>query len=172
MGNLDDLSATCKESIYLFSWGYIWLLESAASQWNIVSSTWHVFPSRTHSLSYEYLAALFIFDVLKNGIPFFSGFGSGWLPEMRSTDCEDGTGQAERLLCSSSGLSGCRHQPQYHMGLSHKPLRIVQLPWWWRTPGGVLPARAHLASDDIQHNTAPRDARLPLCSGLICYSIP
>lgn len=106
---------------------YIFVLRLyLASQWNIVSSTWHDFPLKhIPYLMNTWLPFSFLM-FKKNGIPFFSGFGSGWLPEMQSTNCEGGVGKAERLLYSTNGVTGFSHStiwpfPTIPCGLRSSP---------------------------------------------------
>lgn len=170
MGNWDDLLVTLCPCV---TCGRL-----VCFRWNMVS-TWHVFPSETYFLSSKYLASLFIFDIFfKNDIPFFSGFGSGWLPEMHSRsallpDTELGTGKASSLLSSTNGVLGFRHLPWHNAVLPQEG-----------SPGGhaAFPGGAHLeeacprehtwhlqAWDDIHSHPG----RLPpALLWPICYSIP
>lgn len=95
---------------------------------------------------------LFIFDIFfffKNDIPFFSGFGSGWLPEMHSCpillpNAELGTGKASGLLYSTDGVLGFRHLPQHRVALSQGA-----------SPGGCAasPGGAHLEEFCLREHT-------------------
>lgn len=140
-------------------------------QWNRVSSSWHVFPLK--HISYLMNTWLLFSFLMFKKIAFLSFLGLGLVGFQKCNLLTVKMAQgAEVLLYSTSRVTGCRHQTEHHVGLSHNPLGVVQLPWWWRTPGGVLPVGAHLAFDDIRHALATRGLCLQLCSDLICCSIP
>lgn len=113
------------------------------------------FPlEHTSYLTNTWPCFLFLIFFFKNEIPFFSGFGSGWLPEMHSCsvllpNAELGTGKASGLLYSTNGVLGFRHLPQHYAALSQEA-----------SPGGraASPGGAHLEESCLREHTLKSSA--------------